>query len=600
MRIDAQDVFTRVHRRRVLVHFRPPRPPHEMNDLAVAVVGGLLHGPQLRVDDCRHLIRGVERRPRRERDIHLHAALVERRQEVSAQPGKLPAGKRHAQPRCREEQSRRRHAEPDQRCGQRLQGPQQQPVLVMVGRRRVRQQVIRQHGRHGQRHEQRREDRHDVGHAEGREQPALDSGEREQRQKHEDHHGGAEHDGTADLAAGVVDDAEGRPRVGQGVVLLEAPEDVLDVDDGVVDEFAHGDGDAAERHHVDGEMRASQHSGDPEDERRDDQRQRDRRERDERRPQIHEEQEQHDQYQHRPDQERFADVEDAPVDEALEPEKFRVHDDVGREGGLQFAKRLADPVGEAARVDVGLLGDGEHDAGHTVDSTVAAFELRALQDVGHLSQKDRAFGVHGDRHLAEILEDAGRVGAEPSQHPDWSLLLAVDGEPAARVDVAVTQGLLDHLQRHTVFEHGRGVGEDLVLLAVAPLNEHLGDTRNFQEAGPHDPVGGGAQVHRLLELRGEHHVMVTAGDRERGCPRGFRLAVGIWASGGREPPGALHRNPLPRGGAMAVDDLPRPHRWFSAVAGHLGEVGCPGDDGEIAALWARLAVHAGDHDLPHD
>ena len=60
VRIDAQDVFTRVHRRRVLIHFRPTCTPHEMNDFAVWLVVGLLEPPQLRVDEGRHLIRGVE------------------------------------------------------------------------------------------------------------------------------------------------------------------------------------------------------------------------------------------------------------------------------------------------------------------------------------------------------------------------------------------------------------------------------------------------------------------------------------------------------------------------------------------------------------
>ena len=152
-------------------------------------------------------------------------------------------------------------------------------------------------------------------------------------------------------------------------------------------------------------MRAGQHPGDPKDERRDDQRQRDGRERDERSAEVHQKEKQHDQHEHCSNHECFADVEDPPVDEGLEPEKLRVHNAVGRQGGLHLPQRLGDPVGEGAGVDLGLLGDREHDAGHAVDGTVAAFELRALHDIGHLPQKDRALGVDCDRHLPKIFED---------------------------------------------------------------------------------------------------------------------------------------------------------------------------------------------------
>ena len=55
------------------------------------------------------------------------------------------------------------------------------------------------------------------------------------------------------------DHLQHRARIGKLPVLLQAPEDVLDVDDGVVDELADGDGEAAERHRVDGHAEGLEH-----------------------------------------------------------------------------------------------------------------------------------------------------------------------------------------------------------------------------------------------------------------------------------------------------------------------------------------------------
>ena len=63
--------------------------------------------------------------------------------------------------------------------------------------------------------------------------------------------------------------------------------------------------------------RAGEQPDQPEHQRRDDQRQRDGRQRDERRAEVEQEQEQDDEHQHGPDDQRFADVEDAAVDEVL-------------------------------------------------------------------------------------------------------------------------------------------------------------------------------------------------------------------------------------------------------------------------------------------
>ena len=50
-------------------------------------------------------------------------------------------------------------------------------------------------------------------------------------------------------------DIEDRARIAERAVFAQAAEDVLDIDDGIIDEFADGDGEAAERHRVDGQAR---------------------------------------------------------------------------------------------------------------------------------------------------------------------------------------------------------------------------------------------------------------------------------------------------------------------------------------------------------
>ena len=78
LRIEAHDDLRGIDAFGVLVEFRPPRPPAERGhaaNLADAVI-----------DHRGDRGGGVERGARRQQHVDLHAALVERRQEVAAQP----------------------------------------------------------------------------------------------------------------------------------------------------------------------------------------------------------------------------------------------------------------------------------------------------------------------------------------------------------------------------------------------------------------------------------------------------------------------------------------------------------------------------------
>ena len=134
----------------MLIHLGPARATDKMDDLTIRAVIVLLHRPQFRIDECRHLIGSVERRAGRKRNVDLDASFVEWRKKVTSKTGDRPAGKRHAQPRRHEQNARSHHTEPDQRRRQRLQHPQEHPVLFVVRRLRLRQQVVRQDWCHRQ------------------------------------------------------------------------------------------------------------------------------------------------------------------------------------------------------------------------------------------------------------------------------------------------------------------------------------------------------------------------------------------------------------------------------------------------------------------
>ena len=76
----------------------------------------------------------------------------------------------------------------------------------------------------------------------------------------------------------------------------------------------------------------------------------------------------------------------------FELEQVGVDDDVGRQRRFGLPQRGRDLVGQLAGIDVRLLDDGEDDAGLAVDAAVAALDLRAFLDAGHVLEQDGAVG----------------------------------------------------------------------------------------------------------------------------------------------------------------------------------------------------------------
>jgi hypothetical protein len=195
-------------------------------------------------------------------------ALVEGGQEGTRQRRGEEPGRNHAQAGDAEERRPVPERPFEQAAVAALQVPDQ-PGVAMIGARPAREQVVGEHGRHRDGGDERRQDRDDVGDPERGEEPALDPGQREQGHEDQDHDHGRVDDAGAHLLAGQRDHPQHRLRNRPRPVLAQAPDDVLDVHDRVVDELADRDGKPAERHRVDGQPEQ------PEDDHRDQDRDRD-------------------------------------------------------------------------------------------------------------------------------------------------------------------------------------------------------------------------------------------------------------------------------------------------------------------------------------
>ena len=172
-------------------------------------------------------------------------------------------------------------------------------------------------------------------------------------------------------------------------ILAQPPHDVFDVDDGVVDDLADRDGEAAEGHCVQRHAEAVQDDDGGE------KRQRDRDARYRRRPDVEEKQEKDDDHEDAAQQERVADALRRDVDEGRRPEKRRIKLYALRfKRGLQRRERVLHAPRDLLRVRAELRRDNEDDAGLAHDRRAADRRLRRIGDRGDVRQYD-ACGAAG-------------------------------------------------------------------------------------------------------------------------------------------------------------------------------------------------------------
>ena len=110
-------------------------------------------------------------------------------------------------------------------------------------------------GSHGDGHKQTGADGNDVGEAQRGEDAAFDAAEGEKGNENKNDDEGCENDGVADFAAGREDDTGDGFWIWREAVFAQAAEDIFDIDDGVVHEFADGHGEASEGHGIDAESK---------------------------------------------------------------------------------------------------------------------------------------------------------------------------------------------------------------------------------------------------------------------------------------------------------------------------------------------------------
>ena len=287
----------------------------------------------------------------------------------------------------------------------------------------------------------------------------------------------------------------------QSAIFAQAPEDVLDVDDGVIDQFADGDGDAAKGHGVDGQTGKIEHDRGRQD------RHRDRGQRDRRGPPVHQEQEQHDGDDRAGLEQDPLDIADRGLDEIGLAEDDLVGLHARRQRGRDFLQRLLDLARQPDRIDVGLLLDRDDDGGLAHIAGVAALDLGRELDGGNLLQIDRPAIDLRHHHAAKVVQIGG-----PSDVADQIFARMLIGKSAAGIDAELVQGQFDLLVGDAEAAQRRRIGRDPVLPDLAAHRNHLRDAGDRQQPRPHHEIGGLADLHRRSPVAGHRDQQHLAHD----------------------------------------------------------------------------------------
>ena len=283
--------------------------------------------------------------------------------------------------------------------------------------------------------------------------------------------------------------------------------DVLDHDDGVVDDEADSDREGHQREIVEAEAHEIHEGG------RAQQGEGDRDARDQRRPEAAQEQEDHGDDESHGDEERALNVGDGGTD-GLGPVREDLDLDRRRERRLELGEDLLDTVHRIDDVGRGLLEDDQEDAGLTVLPSGQLRVLRSVDGAPDVADADRGplpvgdddivvtgrfgqliivvdreaaiggvdaalGGIDGgvDEHAADVLEAHPHRGelARVDLHPDRRLLLAADRDLPDTRDLA-------HL-----------LGEDVLRIVVDRCQGRgvrgEADDENWTVGGIHFPVG---------------------------------------------------------------------------------------------------------------
>src|SRR5690606_13866349 len=332
-------------------------------------------------------------------------------------------------------------------------------------------------------------------------------------------------DGEAHLAGGGGDDLQAGQGRGAGGVFAQAAEDVFNVHDGVIDDHADGDGEAAEGHGVHGDVEPAKGE------------QRDREahghghERDRGGAHVEQEEEEHDGDHDGAVADGFLEVADGVVDEVfLLKERERL--DAGWERGSEFVEGDFYLFGERAGVEAGGLGDRHDDAvggrgfGRAAHGGVAAHGLDAPGDLGDIGEGDGAVAGVFDDGAGELGEVGGHGEVAHHDFGRGGLDEAAGGGAGG-----VGDGGLELGEGGVVGLQAVGVGADLDLADAAAHVEDFGDARDGLQAAADGPVGeradlGGRQVIGVAGRGGGAHADQQDFAHEGGDGRHERLHAG--------------------------------------------------------------------------
>ena len=345
------------------------------------------------------------------------------------------------------------------------------------GEYRDEREAEQQRSRHGER------DR--VGHR--LEELALQPGEREQRQEHDDDDHDREGDRLRHLDGRVKHNLRARGAV---ALVGQVPECVLHHHHRAVDHHADADRQARKRHQV------RRHAEALHEDEGEQHRERQRRDDHQRGAQLAEEQERDD-----GDQDRALDERPASGVERLFDDSGAVVDRIDadplRECPLRALQLLLDRLDHL----LGVLADArERDAErHFLAVARHRAEARccAFHDLGEVAHVDRRAFTRGDHHVAQVL----RV-AHPPQPAHQILLGAGGDELASDLPVVGVQRFHHFLEGHAVFHQPGRVDQHLELLLVSAPRGDVVDARRGAQRKAHGPVVQRAQLHRVQLLVG--------------------------------------------------------------------------------------------------
>ena len=380
-----------------------------------------------------------------------------------------------------------------------------EPGVAMAQAPHLRQQVVAKDWGQGDRGDEAGEDRDDVGHAQRREQPPLDAGEREQGDEHQDNDGGGVDDARAHLLGRLGDDGKRRRRLRLGPVLAQAPEHVLDADDGVVDQLADGDRESAQRHRIDGEAEQLK------DDHRHQHGYRNGRQRNERRAPVHQEQEQ----DHGDDDEGLDQnsqhIVDRDLDERSLPKQHVDGGDALRQDALEIAQGGLNLPGQLEGVGVGLFLNAKDDGGIAHVSGVAAFDTRRIVHRGDLTEPDCDPLAIGNSQGFQVLQ-AGRAGEIANE----ILAPMLVDEAARAVGAELPERGLDLAARDVEARHLREVERHAVLAHLPADGDDLGHAGDGEQPGTDHPVDDLPDLHGTCGVAGHGDQHDLAHDRGHG------------------------------------------------------------------------------------